>query len=204
MNNQDTIRTFIAIPIPENISLFLKKIQGEMRENRVNASWTRPSTLHLTLRFIGDTQNARVPRIHHAMKATAAAFAPFCLSAGGVGVFPGLRKPRVIWSGVKGQVDQLEKVQAFLEKNLEQAGIAAATRSFSPHFTLGRLKDRGAALGKCIQQFESYGSKSCLIKSMKLFKSDLMPKGAVHTVLFEAGFGKMGQGLNLFAAQKET
>ena len=103
----------------------------------------------------------------------------------------------------KGQVDQLEKVQAFLEKNLEQAGIAAATRSFSPHFTLGRLKDRGAALGKCIQQFESYGSKSCLIKSMKLFKSDLMTKGAVHTVLFEAGFGKMGQGLNLFAAQKD-
>lgn len=185
-----TIRTFIAIPPPKNISLFLGKIQGAIRKNRVKASWTRPSSMHLTLRFMGDTPTEDVKKIIRAMTATALACAPFTLFAGGVGVFPGIKKARVIWSGAKGEMDHLRTLQMTLEKNLAQTGIKADNRQFSPHFTLGRLKAQvdTRILETIIQNFGQHASDPCPIKSMVLFKSDLMPGGAVHTPLFKAEF----------------
>lgn len=184
------IRTFIAIPLPKNIRLFLSKIQGEIRENRIKASWTATSSMHLTLRFIGETPTEDINDIIRAMGATAAACAPFTLFAGGVGVFPGIKKARVIWSGVRGERDQLGTVRMTLEKNLVQAGLKAEARQFSPHFTLGRFKGRvdSKALSNIIQNFQQYASTPCRIKTMVLFKSDLKPGGAVHTPLFKTEF----------------
>lgn len=185
--SRNTLRTFIAIPIPKNISLFLNKIQGEIRKNRVKASWARTASMHLTLRFIKDTAKEDVKHIIQAMKATAVICGPFTLSAAGVGVFPDIKKARVIWSGVRGQINHLQTVQITLEKHLGQAGVKSDNKSFSPHFTLGRFKDRkdSKALVNIIQNFELYESDPCLIKSMVLFKSDLKQSGAVHTPLFE-------------------
>lgn len=184
------IRTFIAIPIPKNISLFLGKIQEELKATRVKAAWTRAASLHLTLRFLGDIPEGNVKQIIQAMKTTANACAPFTLSVEGVGVFPGIKKARVIWAGATGQTDQLKRIQRTLEKNLEQAGFPADTRQFSPHFTLGRFKERPdrTRLVKIIQTLGQYRSEPCRIDSMVLFKSDLSTSGAVHTPLFEAIF----------------
>ncbi|MFH2057278.1 MAG: RNA 2',3'-cyclic phosphodiesterase [Pseudomonadota bacterium] len=188
--SRNTIRTFVAIPIPKNISLFLNKIQGEIRENQIKASWVRTSSMHLTLRFIKETANEDVAPIIHAMKATAVTCAPFTLSAGGVGGFPDIKKARVIWSGVRGQMDSLKRVQLILEKNLGRAGLQADKKRFSPHVTLGRFKDRkdSMTLANIIENFEPYESDPCLMKKMVLFKSDLKPSGAVHTPLFEVEF----------------
>ncbi len=186
--NMVSMRIFIAIPIPEDICLFLTNIQDEIRKNRVKASWTRRSSMHLTLRFLGDTEKRDAKEIIRAMKSTAVTCASFTLSAQGVGVFPGIRKARVIWSGVKGQIDQLGTVRKILENNLHQAGIKTDNKRFSPHFTLGRFKGHvdGRTVANIIQNFQMYESDVCLIKSMVLFKSDLRPSGAVHTPLFEA------------------
>ena len=187
------MRTFIAIPIPDNIQVFLTTLQDDIRKNRehrMKVSWTRRSSMHLTLRFFGETETDDLNKIIRAMKATASSCMPFTLSAQGVGVFPGIKNARVIWSGVKGQVEQLSMVQTILEKNLRQAGIRADNRRFSPHFTLGRIKGRvdGKRIMKIIQGFQHTASETCRIKSMVLFKSDLKPSGAVHTPLFEAVF----------------
>lgn len=178
--------------MPEKINFFLNKIQGQIRLNRFKTSWSRTSSMHLTLRFIGDTEKKKVTQIIQAMKETSAAFAPFTLSAEGVGVFPGIKNARVIWAGVGGQVDQLKRLQMTLEKNLEQegAGVRGDHQRFSPHLTLGRLKSRvdSRTLADMIQNLGQQRSEPCLIKSMVLFKSDLMASGAVHTKLFEAEF----------------
>jgi 2'-5' RNA ligase len=199
------MRTFIAIPIPQNISLFLHRIQDEIRGNQINASWVSTSSLHLTLRFIGDTPQEDVQNILGAMEATAVACTPFTLTAQGVGVFPGINKARVIWSGVNGDVEHLITLQATLEKNLVKAGIPADNRRFSPHFTLGRLKERvdSTPLKKMIQRFQHHASDSCPIQSMVLFKSDLNTWGAVHTPLSEIKFGSSPlDKTNLLADQK--
>lgn len=191
--SRNIIRTFVAIPIPENISLFLNKIQGQIGENWVKTSWARTSSMHLTISFIGETTKGDVEKIIQALKVTAVACAPFTLSAGGVGVFPGIKKARVIWSGVRGQIDHLEKVQITLEKNLDQAGVKVVNKRFSPHFTLGRFKERidSRVLVDTIQNFQRYESDPFRVKLMVLFKSDLKPSGAVHTPLFEVEFDKM-------------
>ncbi|MBA3011161.1 MAG: RNA 2',3'-cyclic phosphodiesterase [Proteobacteria bacterium] len=189
-DSPNTLRTFIAIPMAKNISLFLNRLQGEIGNKLVKASWARTASMHLTLIFLGDTSKKEVQEIIRAMEATVAVCAPFTLSAGGVGVFPGLKKARVIWAGVRGQVDELERVQRLLEKNIEQAGIKADNKLFSPHFTLGRFKDRvdSRLLEAVIQNFGHCASEPWPVKSMVLFKSDLRPSGAVHTPLFEAEF----------------
>ena len=91
---------------------------------------------------------------------------------------------------VRGQVDELERVQRLLKKNLEQTRIKADNKHFSPHFTLGRFKNRvdSRLLEAVIQNFGHCASEPCPIRSMVLFKSDLRPSGAVHTPLFEAEF----------------
>lgn len=184
------IRTFIAIPIPKSISFFLGKIQEELKATRVKAAWTKAASLHLTLRFLGDTPEENVKQISQAMKATANACAPFTLSVEGVGVFPSIKKARVIWAGATGQTDRLKRIQRTLEKNLEQVSFPADTKQFSPHFTLGRFKERPdrTRLVKIIQTLGQYRSEPCRIESMVLFKSDLYTSGAVHTPLFEAMF----------------
>jgi 2'-5' RNA ligase len=146
--------------------------------------------MHLTLRFMGNTPDHNIKKIIQAMAATAAACAPFTLCAKGVGVFPGIKKARVIWSGVKGEINRLEAVQRALEKKLVQTGCKAEDRPFSPHFTLGRFKGRvdTKMLATIIQTLESCESTPCVIKFMVLFKSDLTPLGAVHTPLFKAEF----------------
>jgi 2'-5' RNA ligase len=146
--------------------------------------------MHLTLRFIGDTATEDVKKIIRAMETTALACEPFTLFAGGVGVFPCIKKARIIWSGVKGEIDHLRTLQMTLEKNLTQTGIKDDRRQFSPHFTLGRFKDQvdTRILETIIQNFEQHASDPCPIKSMVLFRSDLMPGGAVHTPLFKAEF----------------
>ncbi len=143
--------------------------------------------MHLTLGFLGDTEKKEIDAIIMAMDSTARALTPFSLSAKGLGVFPGVKKPRVIWCGVKGQVDQLEILKNTLDNHLVKACLAHDIQRFSPHFTLGRFKgavDPGT-LTNLIHAFKYHTSVQCQIPSMVLYKSDLKPSGAVHTPLFE-------------------
>ncbi|SMC98135.1 2'-5' RNA ligase [Desulfocicer vacuolatum DSM 3385] len=189
-DNGNLIRAFIAIPIPENISLFLHKVQGEIRQEQVKASWVRAASMHLTLRFMGDVSKQEIKGIIRAMEETAATCRSFTVFAGGVGVFPGIRKARVIWSGVKGELDQLGLLHTTLEKNLEHQGFPGDKKRFAPHFTLGRFKNRvdSKILTNIIQRFQYVESDVCPVNAMVLFKSELKPSGAVHTPLFKAQF----------------
>ena len=182
------MRAFIAIPIPEEILEFLTGVQRAIRKTKIKASWTRRPSMHLTLRFLGDTEKKDIDAILMAMDSTARALTPFSLSAKGLGVFPGVKKPRVIWCGVKGQVGQLEILKNTLDDHLIKAGLADDIQRFAPHFTLGRFKgvvDPGIVTN-LIHDFQYHTSAQYLIPSMVLYKSDLKPSGAVHTPLFEA------------------
>ena len=144
--------------------------------------------MHLTLRFLGDIEKEDIKAIIRAMKTTAATCEPFTLSAQGVGVFPGIKKARVIWAGVRGQVSQLQTLQKTLGSNLQSEGFMGDKKRFFPHFTLGRFKGPvdSPKLEKIMQDFQQCTSDDCLITSMVLYKSDLRPSSAVHTPLFEA------------------
>jgi len=106
-----TIRTFIAIKLPENIISSIGKAQKAIKLYNLNIRWIRPENMHLTIKFLGNTKIADIQKINSIMEDTVDDFAPIALAVKGIGVFPELRHPRVLWVGFAGDIDYLVQFQ---------------------------------------------------------------------------------------------
>ena len=113
------------------------------------------------------------------------------LSAGGVGVFPSVKKARVVYAGIKGETDRLAALHKTLDADLAGQGFKKEERRFAPHLTLARIKTKSnpSSLVHLIRTFQDRQSEGFTTSSMSLFKSDLTPRGAIHTELFTSRFG---------------
>ena len=179
------IRTFIAIELPEETRQKLAALQEQLKQSRAAVRWVRPSSIHLTLKFLGNVHPDQVENIAAAAALALGDETPISLCAGGIGAFPSVRKPRVIWVGLSGEVERLAKIQAGLESVLEPLGFAREGRGFRPHLTLGRVKDRRglqrlveAMSSLALPEFNSFDADEII-----LYKSDLRPTGAIYTKL---------------------
>jgi 2'-5' RNA ligase len=179
------IRSFIAIDLPEETLQKLASIQEQLRQSRAGVRWVKPTGIHLTLKFLGNIHPSQVDDIAAAAAQVAGENPPLILSAAGLGAFPSKRKPRVIWVGLRGEVERLANIQAGLEKALEPLGFAKEGRKFRPHLTIGRVKDRHrfqwlieAMSTLELPEFNSFDADEII-----LYKSDLRPTGAIYTKL---------------------
>ncbi len=187
-------RLFIAISLPQQTLTFLKEMQRTVRQTlpNIRASWPKAESMHLTLKFLGDTPHDQEGAIQSAMLEASRQQNPFQLHAGGCGVFPSVKHPQVVWSGVKGETEALFALFSDLEMALLQnINISNEKRRFSPHFTLARIKGRHPAepFVKLIQRGQHHQGAPFQCKAIHLFKSDLAPSGALHTRLFSAPLG---------------
>ncbi|MBI2170720.1 MAG: RNA 2',3'-cyclic phosphodiesterase [Chloroflexi bacterium] len=136
-------RLFIAAELPALVTELLGEVIHHLRGQGVEGvRWVRPEGVHLTLKFLGETPEERLEAIAQAMAQAAVQTPPFALNIQGVGAFPNLRAPQVVWLGLSGQVEVLKELQSALEQTLEQAGFPREGRAFSPHLTLGRVNGR--------------------------------------------------------------
>ena len=183
----ETIRTFIAFEIPEHVLSAIGKIQGVLKSYRFNIKWVRPESIHLTLKFLGNIDSAAVEPIESVLRATVEPFAPISIQAKGLGVFPGLKRPRVIWIGITGQIDRLIGLQRNLDKNLNEIGFSQDKRPFKGHLTLGRAKGRIDArrMQSVLTKYNEFEAEPFTVGSLILYKSDLHPTGAVYTKLLD-------------------
>jgi 2'-5' RNA ligase len=113
-------------------------------------------------------------------------FGPFSASLEGMGTFPNRRSPRVIWLGLKGEVERLSLFRDALQQGLIEFGVKAEKRPFRPHLTLGRFrkgKRGGRDMEELFSRYESVKGPSAKLKELVLFRSDLKPTGAVYTRL---------------------
>src|SRR5262249_20105479 len=133
------MRTFIAIEMPKQIKAALARLQQDLRRAQADVSWTRQENFHLTLRFLGEVEERRLEALKQVCAESAAEFAPFTLRLGGAGVFPNLRRPRVLWAGLAGDVEIAAALQRRLEAGLVSIGFAPEDKAFSPHLTIGRV-----------------------------------------------------------------
>ena len=188
VNNSDLERLFIAISVPEEVKLFLKRLQDEMKKTGIRGSWVSQPNMHLTLKFLGDTRPEVRDKVQERLETAVSSISPFVLHAGGVGVFPSVRKPRVLWSKAKGETQVLQTLYERLETRLTLSGFKKEKKPFHPHFTIGRIKNRVSSqtMFEGIDRFSSYESEPFSVTGIHLFKSDLRPEGAVHTRLFTA------------------
>lgn len=183
------VRTFIALEMPANLQKELDKMRVSLQRDLKDLPlrWVRPENIHLTLKFIGETQQERVGEIIDVLKAQAAKVAPFEITLDRFGVFPDLRKPLVLWVGVKAP-QSLGQLQQQLEAQLAALGIPAEPRKFSPHLTLARVRrDPRLAnlrrIGEVMAQAQLQNHAVGLIESVTLFRSDLKPGGSVYNPL---------------------
>lgn len=151
----------------------------------MDVRWLAVKNIHLTLKFLGDIDARRIPAVAARMDAAVGQVPPFHLRARGAGVFPNRRHARVLWVGVDGDLDRLDKTQAALESSLEGIGFKREPRRFHPHLTIGRTRRRidAPTLGASLALLEDAASDSFLVDRLGLFRSDLKPAGAEYTLL---------------------
>ena len=130
----DTIRTFIAIKIPAAVQEKLGAIQDKLRKADAQVSWVKPDSIHLTLKFLGDIEEAQIPAILEAMQASAKTVKPFQLQIGYAGAFPNMSFPRVIWIGVTDDDGgSLKALEADLSSRLKTQDFQDEGGRFQPH-----------------------------------------------------------------------
>ena len=180
-----TIRAFIAFPLPELITTRIFDIQERLKSYRLPVRWVRPENVHLTLKFLGEISLSTIDGIAEVIEATVRDFSPLILFTKGLGVFPGIKKPRVLWIGISGDVKTLSDIQANLETHMEQNGFAKENRPFKSHPTLGRFKGsiHPGTLFNILGSFSDFASEPFEVKELVLYKSELKPSGAIYTKL---------------------
>ncbi len=181
-------RLFIAVSVSDDIKRFLTDIQDRLKQNGIRASWVHENNMHLTLKFLGSTNGEVFEQLKTRLQKAVSSSSPFYLSAGGLGVFPSVKSPKVLWSKVTGETEKLEGLHSSVEKELSTLGFQKEKKRFHPHFTIGRTKGRvnSRTVFEMIEQYSFFRSKPYQVTGLHIFKSDLKPKGAVHTRLFTA------------------
>ncbi len=187
----DTIRTFIAAEIPENITSGIRELQQGLKDYGINIRWIRSENIHLTLKFLGDVQAADIDNIFEAISGTVDGVASISLKAKGIGVFPDIRRPHVLWVGLTGQLEVLMQLQKTLDSNLKDIGFPQEKRPFKGHLTIGRIKTKinTKKFGDALMAFRNFETETFIADKIILFKSELKPQGAVYTHLASAPLG---------------
>jgi 2'-5' RNA ligase len=187
----DTIRTFIAVEIPGNITSSIRGLQQGLKDYGVDMRWIRPENIHITLKFLGNVGAADTDKISGAIYKTTDGVASISLKAKGIGVFPGIKRPRVLWVGLFGQLESLMRLQQTLDENLKAIGFPEEKRPFKGHLTIGRIKGKmnNKIFVDALTAFSHFESETFIADKIILFKSELKPQGAVYANLASASLG---------------
>jgi RNA 2',3'-cyclic 3'-phosphodiesterase len=182
-------RLFIALPVPTAVKQGIQQVQERLRRELPDgcASWTRPEQWHLTMKFLGNVDVARVGVLADAVRTACGRFSPLRLRAERLGCFPDLRKPRVVWVGVCDEGNQLAGLASGVEA--AAAGFTTEEREgkFTGHITIARIKnfDRRVAerVAKAVETMAQHAFGEWTAEAIELMRSELASDGARHTCL---------------------
>jgi RNA 2',3'-cyclic 3'-phosphodiesterase len=188
------MRLFFAVELSEAIKVEAGKVAARLAEGfgpsaRRAVTWVAPAAMHLTVRFIGESDECVAAELGRRV-AKPFATPAFSLAVGGAGVFPPSGPPRVIWLGLLEGARELAAVHAELEARLEGLGLMREDRPFRAHLTLGRVKaPLGPSARHTVASVPAASPGSCLVDHVTLFESHLSPAGARYTALARGALG---------------
>lgn len=187
------MRLFVAIELDERARRLLADYQHRLSSLDRAVRWVRPEQIHLTLKFLGEVPDPQVPRVTQALDGLADRPA-FDFEMEGVGTFGSPRSPRVIWAGVQMPNIALSTLQKACEDALSLLGYPPEGRAFSPHLTLGRVKDfrAGRQVAEAVGQLEAQAAERLTqpATEVTLFESVLQPAGSRYVVAHKVVLGK--------------
>ncbi len=187
------VRTFVAIELTSEVLSVLDRAQAALRKGPGGQAgrWVKGEGIHLTLKFLGNVPEEKLEDIYRAVRRACEGYTPFELTIAGLGCFPNVRRPRVVWVGLREETGQLAALQKKVEHELNRLGFPPEGRGFTPHLTLARVRQEAAhadveALGKAVAETPAEDLASMQVVAVSVMKSDLKPGGAVYTELFRA------------------
>jgi RNA 2',3'-cyclic 3'-phosphodiesterase len=177
------IRAFIAVTLAPVIIEEIAKVQLALQTAKGDIRWTRAEGWHLTLKFLGDISRDQVAPILEVLSQALRTEPPFRVVAQGLGVFPNLKRPRVVWAGVHGE--RLTVLSEKIETTLMSLDFPPEERDFTPHLTLGRVRSlRGWEQVLAVtKEHEHTHFGESEINHVTLYQSELRPDGAVYRPL---------------------
>lgn len=183
------MRTFVALNLPQVERARLHDALAPLRDRGLPVRWVAAEALHVTLRFLGDTEADAVPHIDRVLAEAAARRSPLTLEIAGLGAFPSLRRANIIWIGV-GQNPALNALQKHLEPALSRLGFPRETRPFRPHITVGRIRGDSRAIDiDRIRELVDY-SASVEVATVDLMQSHQSSAGSRYELLVSRRLGE--------------
>ncbi len=183
----DRIRGFVAVlldgAVLEELQVLQRLLKGRLPEG---LRWARAEQLHLTLQFLGDLEPGMLPEAAARLAQVCGLHRPFSLSLAGLGFFPDPRRPRVLWVGLSGEVDQLLHLQSDVSEGLGQFGTHREQRAFQPHLTLARVRPRSRLSPGSWPAADAVNGPRPVpwtVREVHLMRSELHPAGARYTIL---------------------
>lgn len=182
-------RVFVAIDISEEARSKTSDYIRKLREKfpKVRVGWDKPENLHMTMKFLGETEDAELAKLIQAVEKTAQKFTTFNLQIAETGVFPTPRQARVLWLGVKDKEGNLRKLNDVLENECERQGFAKERRQFKAHLTVARLKEKSNELVEAHLQ-QKFESEEFKVSEIVIYQSQLHPTGSIYSVISKHKF----------------
>jgi len=178
------IRSFVALDVTPPVRAALQTLVAELAATKADVRWVPPAGMHLTLKFLGAVEAAHLDRVHAALAAAVHEQAALQLRVRGLGAFPSLRRPRVLWVGLRGA--GLVELARLVEQTLEPLGFAPEPRPFAPHITLGRVGSlRGWERLEEVYKGhldDDFGDSP--VDLVTIYRSTLHPEGAIYSSLW--------------------
>ncbi|MBO8136696.1 MAG: RNA 2',3'-cyclic phosphodiesterase [Desulfotomaculum sp.] len=186
------MRLFIAINLPSALKMKLKELQQQLAGCNCWVKWVKPENFHLTIKFLGETDIKKILAINSRLQKICQNVGTFQLKFTKLGTFPKANLPKVLWVGVEGNIDVLRNLNQQVEEEMQSIGFSRDKRRFSPHLTLGRVKnshnchellEKLSVLNK-----EGINFGTVEVKSMELMRSVLKKDGPVYSVVEQFRF----------------
>lgn len=162
----------------------VKRISDEIRRTALPARWVDPSKIHLTVVFLGSLEEDLLGPVREEVERIIEGHMAFRVDLSSAGLFGTVRNPRVLWLGLKGDIERMGKLRDGLQRSLAAFGIKEEDRPFRPHLTLGRFKEGakgGRELEGILERYRDIGGNPCSMGNLVLYRSDLRPGGPVYS-----------------------
>ncbi len=181
------MRLFIATPINLEVEKELARIISELKKVGGQVTWVAPANIHLTLKFLGETDERLIPQIKNIMNEVASKHSSISSGLSELGAFPDYRRPRIFWVGLERGADELSNISKEIDQSIHTLGFERENRPFKAHLTLGRVKFPQGLEKLCetVKEFQ-VEPKQLIFDRMVLFKSSLTQRGSIYEILHES------------------
>lgn len=187
------VRTFVAVSIVEDVVGRIERLVQNLSRGVEGVKWVPPDKLHFTLKFLGEVEDIDLHEVCTSVAGVTQGLDPFDVLVAGAGAFPSTRRPRTVWVGASTGQEKLIALQKAVDRPLRKLGFPRETRRFTPHVTVGRIRQGNPTLSRLTEHLLENADCDLGVTPVDqvcVFSSELRPDGPEYHVLGRAPLGR--------------